>query len=52
VRVRQNENMQGVLRFFRRWHSATKLPLQTVTRCAFRPHVSMHALICAMVDVT
>jgi hypothetical protein len=51
VGVRQNENMQGILRFFRRWHSA-KLSLQTVTYPALRPHVSMHALICATADVT
>jgi hypothetical protein len=51
VGVGQNENMQGVLRFLRRWHSA-KLSLHTVTCRTFRPHVSMHALICATADVT
>jgi hypothetical protein len=52
VRVRQNENIQGVLGFFRRRHSAANLSLQTVTRRAFQAHASMHALICATVDVT
>jgi hypothetical protein len=51
VGVGQNENMQSVLRFLRRWHSA-KLSLHTVTCRTFRPHVSMHALICATADVT
>jgi hypothetical protein len=51
VGVGQNENMQGVIRFLRRWHSA-KLSLHTVTCRTFRPHVSMHALIYATADVT
>jgi hypothetical protein len=51
VRVGQNENMQGVLRSLRRWHSAN-LSLHTVTRLALQPHVWMHALICATADVT
>ena len=51
VRVGQNENMQGVLRFLRRWHSAN-LSLHTVTRLALQPHVWMHALICETADVT
>ncbi len=52
VRVRQDKDAQGVFRFLGRYHSAAKLPLHTATCCVPQPHVSMHALICAMVDVT
>lgn len=52
VGVGQYEDTQVVLRFLRRWHSGEKLSLQTVTRHAFRLHVSVCALICATADVT
>jgi hypothetical protein len=52
VRVRQNENIQGVLQFFRRWHTAASY-LYTLLRAARLGRMfRMHALICTTADVT